>query len=320
MLNDLAGHGHMCPMCGNHEPFRHAPGAGDRGAGAPGARAPMPGTGETGTKDSAGTDPTGARQGALDAGFRAPTLSSLASIMCLVYRGQGVTELFRSSGLPPVWNHLGQDWAFLRGALEGTQRDFGPYGVAKILETACAHQDSLGNGEMRVDINECLSPFGVRIGDDCRARRLGQAEPPAGEADPFDQRNYHPAIMEHAKPKYLKGEHFASVVEGCKVLEKLVSAQSGIDDYGASLMKRALGDGGILEVEMADLTGRTRDGIRRGLGSMCEGVVSGVRNPASHEYEQRFPIDGEDALDILSVISYLCRQIEKMRRRTGPRP
>ncbi|MCY4252708.1 MAG: hypothetical protein OXD41_05335 [Thaumarchaeota archaeon] len=48
---------------------------------------------------------------------------------------------------------------------------------------------------------------------------------------------------------------------------------------------------------------------------MCEGIVSSVRSHVSHEYEQRFPIGGADALDILGVISYLCRQVKLGRRR-----
>jgi len=305
MLSDLTTHGHRCPACGNSVPFGHAPGVGSRGAWAPAA------------EGDAGAGPAGAGQGALDAGFRAPTLGSLASILFLVYRGTDITELFRSSGLPPAWDYLGHGWKFLCGALERVQGDFGPYGVARILETACAQQDGLGNGGMREDINGCLRPFGAVIGDDCRVRRLGDH---ADKAALFDQRRYHPAVIGHAKPKFLKGEHFASVVEGCKVLEELVRSKSGIEDYGTSLMKRAFGERGALEAGMADLTGTTRDGIRRGLGSMCEGIVSSVRNPASHEYEERFPIRGADALDILSVISYLCRQVERMRRRRGHTP
>jgi len=319
MLNDLTSHGYMCHACGNREPFGHAPGADSRGARGAGTGEPVPGAGAPGAEGGVGAGPAGAGQGALDSGFCSSTLGSLASIMCIVYRGREITELFRESGLPPVWNYLGADWKFLCGALESTQRNFGPYGVARILETACVQQDGLGNGRMREDINECLSPCGVGIGDDGKARRLGQAGTPAGEAALFDQRRYHQDVIGHAKPKFLKGDYFGSVIEGCKVLEELVRVRSGVDGYGTRLMKRALGEGGALEVDMADLTGTTKDGIRRGLGSMCEGMVSSVRNPVSHEYEERFPIGGEDALDILSVVSYLCRQIERMRRRPGPR-
>lgn len=313
MLNDPAVPGYRCHVCGNHEQFGHALDGG-QGAGGAGAGAPMPESGPS-TDGRTGPSQEGTWQGALDSEFRQPVIMSLASILRITYSGAKIRELFKSSGHPVIWDNIGENWKFLSGALERTQRECGPYGVARILETACAEQDELGNHRMRGDINECLLSCGVEIGEDCKARRIRRAGPPAGEAALFDQRRYHKAVIEHARPGFLRKDYFSSVVEGCKVLEELVRERSGIDDYGASLMKRALGDRGILEVDMADLTGRTRDGIRRGLGSMCEGIVSGVQNPASREYEQRFPISGEDALDILGVISYLCRQIEKMRRR-----
>jgi len=279
----------------------------------------MPGAGPPGPEARAGAGPAGAGQGALDAGFRQPAIKSLASIICVAYREREIVDLFRSSGFAEVWDYPSADWRFLCAALESAQRDFGPYGVAKILEAVC-QQEEPGNGGVREDINGCLRPCGVEIGDDCRARRLGEEGAPAGRAALFDQRRHHPFVIEHAKPKFLRGDHFGAVVEACKALEDLVSERSGVEDYGVRLMKRALGDSGTLEVDMADLTGNTKDGIRRGVGSMCKGVVSSVRNPVSHEYEQRFPISGADALDILGVISYLCRQVERMRRKTGPPP
>ncbi len=314
MLNDPAVSGYRCPSCGNHEPFGHAINGGGRRAGAP-VSGPEPGA-----HASAGSGPEGTGQGALDSGFQQSTLGSLASILCIAYRGAEIRELFKRSGFPVIWDNIGANWKFLSGALERTQREFGPYGVAKILEAACAQQDRLGNHGVRVDMNECLAPFGVRIGDDGRVRRLGHGGPPGGGAAPFDQRRYHQAVIAHARPKFLRGDHFGAVVEGCKVLEELVRSRSGIDGYGTGLMERAFGERGPLEVDMADLTGTTRDGIRRGLGSMCGGIVASVRNPASHEYEERFPIGSADALDILGVISYLCRQVERMRRRPGFRP
>lgn len=317
MLNDLMNYGYRCVSCGNHEPFGHTGGAG--------ARAPAPAAGIQAGSPAAGArpaaSPAGTGQGITDTLFRPQTLSNLASITCIVYRGQGITDLFRRSGFPPVWNYRpGNDWRFLYGALERLQQNFGPYGVTKILEAACDPQDGLARDNAREEINECLSPYGIRIGEDGRARRLEAKAAAASEAALFDQRNYHKAVIEHARPPFLKGEYFGAAREGLKVLEELIRTRSGIDDYGARLVQKALGDSGALEADLADLTGTTRKGIRRGLESGCTWMLSSVRNPASHEYETKFIIGRADALDILTAVSYLCRQVEKMRRRPGQRP
>ena len=83
-------------------------------------------------------------------------------------------------------------------------------------------------------------------------------------------------------------------------------------------MKRALGGEGILEVAHAGLTDTTRAGRQSGLEGMCVGIVSGVRNPVSHEPESSLGIGREDALHILGTISYLCGQVEGTRRRPEP--
>ena len=314
MLGDFVEHGYRCPKCDNREPFGHALGDDGRVAGGAGAGTPTPGA-EPGADGRAGSGPEGTGQGALETGFRSTTLGSLASIICIVYRGAEIRDLFKRSGIPLIWDHIGDNWKFLSGALEKTQHEFGPYGVAKILETVCAQQDGLGNGGVRKRINERLRPCGVWIGGDCVARQLEQAEEPAGEVALFDRGRHHPSVIEHARPRLLKDDYFGAVVEGCKALEELIRARSGVEGHGLRLIKEAFGDGGALEVGMADLTGRTREGIRHGVGSMCEGIVSSVRSHVSHEYEQRFPIGGADALDILGVISYLCRQVKLGRRR-----
>ncbi len=44
---------------------------------------------------------------------------------------------------------------------------------------------------------------------------------------------------------------------------------------------------------------------------LCMGLMIGIRNPIEHEPQLDFEIQRHDALDILSFISYLYRQIDK---------
>jgi len=121
--------------------------------------------------------------------------------------------------------------------------------------------------------------------------------------------------VDRARPKFLKGEYSSSVSEACKALEGLVRKKSGIEDSGTGLMGKAFGDDGALAVSLPGLTGETRGSVRRGIMHMCMGIMSSVRNPISHEPEIDFPMTRDDALDVLGVIGYLCRQVERTRRR-----
>jgi len=48
---------------------------------------------------------------------------------------------------------------------------------------------------------------------------------------------------------------------------------------------------------------------------MCVGVMAMARDPAAHESGRSLPMGRDDALDMLDVISHLCRQVDRM----GPR-
>ena len=158
-------------------------------------------------------------------------------------------------------------------------------------------------------------------GEGAQAGTPGAAGPPAGgDTALFDQRKYHRLVVEHARAKFLKGEYLGAVSEACKAFEGMVRKKSGIDDYGVQLMKGAFGDGGALEVDAAGLSAATRKSRQHGLESLCVGMVSGVRNPVSHEPESSLHIGREDALHILGTISHLCGQVDGTRRRRGRAP
>ena len=316
MFNDLMNYGYRCFSCGNHEPFGHNVGS-RRGAAAPargeGAPAGTPGAG------GRAAGPASAGPGMDDILFHPSTLGRLASILCVVYRNVEITDLLKRSGFPPKWNYSSDaDWKFLYGCLESVQRDFGPYGVIRVLETACGPQDM---GNVRKEVNECLAPYGLEVRKDGPVSRTDAAGPPAGgDAALFDQGKYHRLVVEHARAKFLKGEYLGAVSEACKAFEGMIRKKSGIDDYGVQLMKGAFGDGGALEVDAAGLSAATRKSWQRGLESLCVGMVSSVRNPVSHEPESSLGIGREGALDMLGIISHLCRQVDGTRRRRGRAP
>jgi len=313
MHNDLMNGGYRCFVCGNHKPFGHNVGGG--GTGDPG-RAPPKGGAQAGAFGAAAGS-TGEPEAA-GVGLSSPTLWQLASIICIVYRGTEITRLLERSGFKPRWNYLGTDWQFLHGVLEGQQQDFGPQGVIRILETVCSPRERLDRRDVRGKVNECLAPYGLEVGEDGEARGTERAQAPQdGNAALFDQRGYHGLVIEHAREKFLKSEYFSAVTECCKAFEELVQKKSRLGEGGTDLMGRAFGPDGALAVNFPGLKGETRENMRRGLMHLGMGIVANVRNPVSHELELRFRMGREDALDILGTISYLCRQVERTRRRRG---
>jgi hypothetical protein len=54
-----------------------------------------------------------------------------------------------------------------------------------------------------------------------------------------------------------------------------------------------------------------RDGIQLGLMRLCTGLMFMARNPGGHEPQLDYPLDKEDALDLLTLISFQYREIDK---------
>jgi len=133
----------------------------------------------------------------------------------------------------------------------------------------------------------------------------------------FDQRRLHKVVVKRARQEFLKGNYLGAIAGAHMGLERLVRAKSGINEHGAGLMARALGTGGVLEVDPDGLTDATRDSMQRGLVDMCVKLVSSVQNRIRHEPEASLRIGREDALHILGAISYLCGQVEQARCRSG---
>jgi len=126
----------------------------------------------------------------------------------------------------------------------------------------------------------------------------------------FAERHFHPMIIQHTRKLFLQGNYFHSVFEAAKAynVEVKRKAQSGKD--GQALMLDVLGaDKGVLRIT-AGVTETDRN-VQEGVKFLSAGLMQAIRNPTAHESALDWPIARDDALDILSFISFLFRQLDK---------
>ena len=251
--------------------------------------------------------------------FHLSVLERLARIIGNAYTGTEITDLLRRAGFETIRHDGGTKWRFLYSAFEDLQGRFGPEGILKVLTVACSPQETLNRPGVRADVNECLAFSGLEIGKDGEVRRVERAQSPRGGDGPlFDQRGYHQIVVEHGRAGFLRGDYFGAVRDCCQGLEGLVRGRSGLEGYGRDLMARALSPkerGNGLETSLPGVSEKTRDSVQEGTMHLCMGIMASARNPTAHESRSSFPISRHDALEILSVISHVCRQIDRM----GPR-
>jgi len=252
--------------------------------------------------------------------FSLSALERVAKIIADSYSGSQITEFFRKAGFPAIRHDGSTKWRFVYNAMEQLQaHTYGPYNVAKVIEQLCNPEEWFGNREAHKEvvneINEILSFYGLVVND--RTGKILKSQkteailrsPQSEEAKLFDARGLHPEVKKHARLLFLEGRHFHAVFECCKAFDKYVREKSSIARHGSELMSAALSRAGPLKLNAQQTESERNE--QEGIMHLCMGLMRAIRNPESHEPELDWPISREDALDILSLVSFLYRRIDE---------
>ncbi|MEX2181393.1 MAG: TIGR02391 family protein [Gemmatimonadaceae bacterium] len=125
----------------------------------------------------------------------------------------------------------------------------------------------------------------------------------------FASRRFHSTVVQHSRKLFLQGNYFHAVFESAKVYNVEVKRKSKSSKDGQSLMLDVLGaEKGVLKITacVTDTDRNVQDGVK----FLSAGLMQAIRNPTAHEPALDWPILKEDALDILSFISFLFRQLD----------
>lgn len=125
----------------------------------------------------------------------------------------------------------------------------------------------------------------------------------------FLKRNFHPEIVRHSQKLFIQGNFFHSVFEAAKAYNKDVKTKSQSERDGQPLMLNVWGCDGVLKVTTCQT--QTERDFQDGIKFISGGLMSAIRNPTAHEPAISWPIEKQDCLDILSLISFLYRQLDK---------
>ena len=126
----------------------------------------------------------------------------------------------------------------------------------------------------------------------------------------FDSRQFHPQIIEHCRKLYGQGNYFHAIFEISKVYNRQVKAKAQSIDEGQSLMLNVWDSkNGVLKINSG--TPETARNVEDGIKFLSAGLMRAIRNPTGHEPALQWHVTEQDALDILSFVSYLLRQLDK---------
>jgi len=171
----------------------------------------------------------------------------------------------------------------------------------------------------RNDLNAILAFCGYSLGEDGKlrlraqpARTLTEAEEAAGRLrSELSRRGIHSDVLKFCRPELLQENYFHAVFEATKSVADKIRELAEVDGDGSELVDRAFGTGrqGMPLLAFNSLQTETERSEHSGLMQLMKGMFGVFRNVTAHAPKVKWPISEQDALDLLTIASYLHRRL-----------
>ncbi len=167
------------------------------------------------------------------------------------------------------------------------------------------------------ELNKRLSLLGFKLTDQAKfqsvnkATTLSEAEQRAGHFKfKLQLRNAHKEIIKFCETEINQENYFHSVFEGVKGLGDRLRRMSNVHADGTALVETAFSTVTPL-IRINLLQNDTHKSEHLGFANIIKGLFSHIRNPTAHEPKIRFPIPEDEALDILTIVSFVHKKLDK---------
>lgn len=129
----------------------------------------------------------------------------------------------------------------------------------------------------------------------------------------LELRNAHPIIFNYCKEELLAENYFHSVLEAAKSVFDRIREISEVREDGGKLVDSVFGgDSPILIIN--NFVSESEKSEHKGFSNLLKGLYGMFRNPTAHEVKIKWEINEEDALDIMSLISYCHKRIDNIHK------
>jgi uncharacterized protein (TIGR02391 family) len=169
-------------------------------------------------------------------------------------------------------------------------------------------------------LNTILAFCGYSLGEDGKLRlraqpayTLTEAEEAAGRLrSELSRRGVHADVLKFCRPELLQENYFHAVFEATKSVADKIREKAEVDGDGSELVDRAFGIGkqGIPLLAFNSLQTETEHSEHSGLMQLMKGMFGVFRNVTAHAPKIKWTISEQDALDLLTIASYLHRRLD----------
>jgi len=186
-------------------------------------------------------------------------------------------------------------------------------GVINVIEQLCDPEEYFDTPDYQhtiiYKVNQVLVHYQLTVKQNGKLVATNDTETPhlsvSEEAKLFDLRTLHSEVRKHGRLHFIEGRYLGAVFECCKAFDKYVSRKSTTKENGTKLMQAVLSPNTNKGLRLNALQSETEKNEQLGLMHLCTGLMFMARNPGGHEPQLDYPLDKEDALDLLTLISFL---------------
>ncbi|WP_441000758.1 TIGR02391 family protein [Fodinibius sp. SL11] len=258
--------------------------------------------------------------------FKGANLEAISKILADTHTGLTGSEIgntLRKCRIKDV-DPKNTKWKRLYHALveEQNQKQYGNHVIAFIHKAMnpVTYTDSKEHYEAKRDeLNKVLSFSGLKLREDGRikrvkkARTISDAQKRANRLESkLRDRGVHKDVLKFCDAELLQENYFHAVLEACKSVANKIRALSGLKSDGAKLAQQALSLGKSDEpiVAINDLNNETDKSEQTGFLNLVMGLFGMFRNTTAHAEKIYWPINEQDALDIMSLVSLVHRKLD----------
>lgn len=171
----------------------------------------------------------------------------------------------------------------------------------------------------RTKINKQLAFEGLELGEDGKYKGIEKANTIADvqiKVKNLKQslvlRNTHREIFKYCKEELLQNNYFHAVFEANKGLFERIRELSCLTTDGNKLIEEVFSTNPILIIN--DYQSDSEKNEHTGFCNLLKGLCAMFRNTTAHEAKIYWPIEEQDAIEILGIISYCHRRLDKAQK------
>jgi len=170
--------------------------------------------------------------------------------------------------------------------------------------------------EIRGSVNQLLAFSGLHLQENGKlttvdkASTITEAEERAGRLRAnLRQRRVHPEVLAFCRAELVDKNYFHAVFEATKSVAQKIRARTGLISDGAELVEKAF-SGKYPLLAINSLQTETEQSEQRGFANFLKGMFGTFRNVTAHAPKIMWSVSEHDALDLLTLVSFLHRRID----------